>query len=183
MMNTNGSRSKNKNKDCTVHGQARTGHDSLWSHDKVTKSESLDGVREIGSAMGELAKAGFSVPGSLWWILPRLDSASSVSFKCPLPCCAVPCSPFFYSYQPHPSRRKPPCSILSVSAVSEACVHSDRVGNDGSAQKALPEPSVPAWRAAPLEVLCDSSSGNTEPEELWLWGWTCRPRDALLKRS
>lgn len=39
---------KNKNKECNVHGQAKTGHNHLRSHYKVTKNESLDGVGETG---------------------------------------------------------------------------------------------------------------------------------------
>lgn len=81
---------KNKNKDCNVPSQAKTGHD-LRSHDKVTKSESLDVVRETGHQVAwknwPKLVSGPPVPRGeyfLAWIL-----VLSVAFKCPLPCCAV----------------------------------------------------------------------------------------------
>lgn len=46
MINTHGSR--NKTEECNVYGQAKTGHDNLGSHCKVTKSQSLHEVGEIG---------------------------------------------------------------------------------------------------------------------------------------
>lgn len=121
MINTHSSMHKNQNKDCHVQGQAKSGHDNLRSHDEVTKSESLDEVRDTGHQVArknwpKLVLVSLVPHGKcfLTWIL-----VLSVSFKCPLPCCMPPCSPFSYSYPSHLSRRDLAWSIISpVSVVS-----------------------------------------------------------------
>lgn len=176
MIHTNDSTHKNKNKDSRVQGQAKSGHDNLRSHSKVTKSESLDEVRETGH---QVARKNWPklvlvppVPHAkyfLTWIL-----VLSVSVKRPLPCCVSSCSPF--SYSPHLiSQEEIQHGPLYLQAVLclWACVHSGRVWDDGSAQKTPPAPWVPAWRPAPSwealsEGSSDSLSGRARPEGLWL---------------